>query len=188
MTDEDNKIKVFASDDNLKILGELLSNDTSRKIIYNLMNTEMYTNEIATKLDIRVSLVIHHLKKMEELGLVEITEKKIKRRGDRHRFFKIDSDIFVTINKTKKEIEEKGILKKIFRGSVKFTSIFVVGGFIWMYDLVNIFETKDTLPIPFGQSLQSYDSLVFALSIIIIGLVIERIFSYKKKKKGVSYH
>ena len=65
MTDEDNKITVFGSDDDLKSLGELLSNETSRTIIKNLMKNEMYTNEIATKLDMRVSLVIHHLKKLE---------------------------------------------------------------------------------------------------------------------------
>ena len=131
MSDNDNKIKAFASDDNLKALGELLSNETSRKIMIYLMNHEMYTNEIATKLDIRVSLVIHHLKKMEDLGLVEITEKKIKRKGEKHRFFKIESDIFVTLNKTKKEVEEKGILKKIFKDGVKFTMIGVVGLFSW---------------------------------------------------------
>ena len=78
MPDEDNKIKMFGSDDDLKSLGELLSNETSRTIIKNLMEYEMYTNEIATKLDMRVSLVIHHLKKMEALGLLEISDKKIE--------------------------------------------------------------------------------------------------------------
>jgi len=131
MSDEDNKIKVFASDDNLKSLGELLSNETSRKIIKNLMEHQMYTNEIATKLDIRVSLVIHHLKKLEELGLVQIVDRKIKRKGEKHRFFKIDSDIFVTINKTKNEVEEKGVLKRIFRDGIKFTSILLLGILSW---------------------------------------------------------
>lgn len=116
----EDKVKVFASDDNLKTLGELLSNDSSRKIIYHLMNKKMYTNELATKLDMRVSLVIHHLKKLEDLRIVEISEEKIKRKGIKHRFFKIDSDIFVTINKSKEEIEEKGFLKRIFAEGVRF--------------------------------------------------------------------
>jgi len=121
VNDDDNKIKVFASDDDLKSLGELLSNETSRKIIQNLMKHQMYTNEIATKLDIRVSLVIHHLRKLEKLGLLEIVNKKIKRKGEKHRFFKMNSDIFVTLDKTKEDIEKKGILKKIFREGLKFT-------------------------------------------------------------------
>jgi len=76
MSDEDNKIKIFASDDNLKSLGELLSNETSRKIIKNLMENEMYTNEIATKLDIRVSLVIHHLKKTRRTWIIRNYRKE----------------------------------------------------------------------------------------------------------------
>ncbi len=73
---------------------------------------QMYTNEIATKLDIRVSLVIHHLKKMEALGLLEIENKKIKRKGEKHRFFKINIDIFVTLGKTREMEKEKEAQKK----------------------------------------------------------------------------
>lgn len=123
MTEDNNKINVFGSDDDLKSLGELLSNATSRKIIKNLMKHKMYTNEIATKLDIRVSLVIYHLKKMEALGLLEITNKKIKRKGEKHRFFKINSSIFVILDKTKEEIEKNGILKKIFKDGVEITLV-----------------------------------------------------------------
>lgn len=123
MIDEDNKIKVFGSDDDLKSLGELLSNDTSRKIIKKLMEHQMYTNEIATTLDMRVSLVIHHLKKMETLGLLEIEEKKIKRKGTTHRFFKMNYDIFISFDKNKAEINEKGIFKKFFKEGRKFTTL-----------------------------------------------------------------
>lgn len=128
---EELNIKVFTSDANLKSLGELLSNDTSRKIIYSLMNNEMYTNELATKLDIRVSLVIHHLKKLEELNMLVITEKKIKRKGQEHRFFRITSDIFVTVNKNKEEVESKGFLQKIFKDSIKFVGIGIAGVATW---------------------------------------------------------
>lgn len=121
--DEDNKIKVFGSDNDLKSLGELLSNQTSRKIMTGLMNSKMYTNEIATKLDMRVSLVIHHLKKMEALGLLEITHKQIIRKGDKHRFFKMNSDIFVILDKTKEEIEKKGILKNTFKDGLEFALV-----------------------------------------------------------------
>jgi len=182
LSDDIPKIKVFASDDNLKALGELLSNDSSRKIIYNLMTKEMYTNEISTKLDMRVSLVIHHLKKMEELGMMEITNKKIKRKGQEHRFFKIYSDIFVTVNKTKEEIEEKGFLKKIFKEGVKFTSIGVLGTISWALSLLilkpNVTLSR-TVPSQIMQSFE-YQSLIIALSVCITGLIIERVLNYKK--------
>lgn len=117
----DDKIKVFDSDDkSLKILGELLSNDTSRKIIRMLIGKECYTNELATKLDIRVSLVIHHLKKLEELGLLDINHKQIVKKGNNHRYFKINAPFLIIPDKTKEELEEKGILKKIFRDGITF--------------------------------------------------------------------
>jgi len=182
VSDDNNKIKIFGSDDNLKALGELLSNDTSRKIISSLMQNEMYTNEISTKLDMRVSLVIHHLKKMEELGLLNITNKKIIKKGQEHRFFKMNSDIFITLNNTKIEVKEKGILARIFREGIKFASIGIIAGSVWMFDIVNVGKTKKVYPVPFGESLHQ-DPIVLALIIVIIGLSILLIFNYKKKKK-----
>lgn len=184
--DETPKIKVFASDDNLKALGELLSNDSSRSIIYNLMTKEMYTNEISTKLDMRVSLVIHHLKKLEDLGLLEIAEKKIKRKGINHRFFKIKSNIFVVIDNDKKEIEEKGLMKKIFQEGIKFAGIGTAFVFSFMMNVK--YNSTINYPVPFETYVNNnFDDLtvyVIPLIIVIIGLVIERIlFGIKKRKR-----
>lgn len=122
------KIKIFSSDDEkLKILGELLSNKSSRDIIKLLNENEMYTNEIAVKLDLRTNLVIHHLKKLEELGLLEIRNKRISKKGNEHRFFKMIPNFIVTSNHTKKETEEKGFLSKIFKDGIKFVSIGIGG-------------------------------------------------------------
>jgi len=127
------KIKVFACDDaSLKTLGELLSNDTSRKIIKVLMEQEMYTNEIATKLDMRVSLVIHHLKKLEDIGLLTISHKKIVRKGNQHRYFKINERFFIALDLTKEEIEETGLVERIFKSGVKICSVALVGGLAWL--------------------------------------------------------
>ena len=180
------KIKVFASDDNLKALGELLSNDSSRKIIFHLMENSMYTNEIATKLDMRVSLVIHHLKKLEELNLVEISDRKIKRKGIEHRFFKINANIFVTVNKNKEEVEKEGLLKRIFKDGLKFASIGIAGLIMWSLDITNYSTSKEVYPVPFGQN-PINDPLVPTLIIIIIGLVIERIFYERKKTPYRNY-
>jgi len=175
MSEDDNKIKIFASDDNLKSLGELLSNETSRKIIKNLMEHQMYTNEIATKLDIRVSLVIHHLKKLEDLGLVEIEDKKIKRKGEKHRFFKINFDIFITLDKNKEDIEKKGILTRIFKEGIKFAVIGILTFSVFMItDFKNIYNPEG---VSYALTFPSY---VMPLSVLVIGLIIERILSRKK--------
>lgn len=118
------KIKVFSSDDEkLKILGELLSNKSSRDIIRLLIGKEMYTNEIATKLDIRSNLVIHHLKKLEDLGVLEITEKKISKKGNKHRHFRMNSYLFLAPNSIQDEKKDRGILKRIFKEGIKFVAV-----------------------------------------------------------------
>ncbi len=175
MSEDENRVKIFASDDDLKSLGELLSNETSRKIIKNLMENQMYTNEIATKLDMRVSLVIHHLKKMEALGLVEIINKKIKRKGEKHRFFKMNSDIFVSLDKNKEEIENQGILKRIFKDGIKFTAIGVVSFISWL-----LIPNKTTQFSTFSTDMPD---LTIPFLVIIIGLIL---FIIKKKWNEIS--
>jgi len=80
------------SDEKLTIIGEVFSRKTSRDILFLLCSQEMYINEIATKLDIRVSLVIHHLNKLKKLGIVIITQHRIgtKRKLNLHNFYRID--------------------------------------------------------------------------------------------------
>lgn len=118
------KIKVFSSDDEkLKILGELLSNKSSREIIKLLMEKEYYTNEIADKLDLRTNLIIHHLKKLEELGLLEITQKKIVKKGNDHRYFRMIPNLFLHPSETSEEMTQKKTLKKIFKENIKIMSI-----------------------------------------------------------------
>jgi len=184
----DDKIKVFdAEDSKLKILGELLSNDTSRKIIRMLIRKECYTNEISKKLDIRVSLVIHHLKKLEELGVLEITHKQIVKKGNDHRYFRMVPGMFLAPNHTKEEIDKSGFLKKIFREGIKFASIGIAGMIVWFSDLTHTIEASHSLPfpVPFGESDDfEISSLVPVLIVIILGLIIERIFSARKKRKN----
>lgn len=187
MLPNDDKIRAFGSDDNLKALGELLSNDTSRKIISALMKQEMYTNEISTKLDMRVSLVIHHLKKMEELGLLDITNKKIIRRGQEHRFFKMNFDIFITLKNTKEDIKEKGFLKRIFRDGIKFASIGLAAFFIWTQTKVTKNSINDgdwptldvnTIDIPFYE-----DETFFPMLAIILFLIANMVYGRLRKKR-----
>jgi len=188
LSDEEPQIKVFASDDNLKALGELLSNDSSRSIIYNLMTKEMYTNEISTKLDMRVSLVIHHLKKLEELGLLEITEKKIKRKGIDHRFFKIRSNIFVVVDNTKEEIIEKGFLKKIFRDGIKLSAVTIMGLMSWLSFKIFRPVSDDLIYYQFSSENPSFDVIDFnyyfpiILSNIIV--IVLTLVILKKRKRN----
>lgn len=109
------KIRIFDNDDvSLKLLGELLGNDTSRRIMRFLIENESYTNQIATKLNLRISLVIHHLKKLEALDMIQISYKVIRKKGSKHRFFRMNPYFFLAPNTTAQEICTRGITKFYF--------------------------------------------------------------------------
>lgn len=109
------KIKIIDSDEkSLIAFGQILCNRTSLKIIKLLIEKESYTNEISVILKINVSLVIHHLKKLEKLGILEITEKSLVKRGKNHRFFRMNPYIFVSPANTTEDIINHGIQKFIF--------------------------------------------------------------------------
>ena len=172
MAEEDiTEIKVFGNDDeSLKTLGQLLSNETSRKIIQLLTHKEMYTNQISKKLGIQMNITIFHLKKLVELGLLIVTHKQIVKKGVDHKYYKMVPNMFVTSTQPKKELHENGFLKKFFKDGIKFTSIIlatIISFFI--YDELDIeavlgypSDVKDlSLEIPFLV-------IIFGLIILLI--------------------
>ena len=60
-------------DDNLRALGEVLVNDVSRNILKMLFENTFTANDIAIKTEYSLQLVRYHLKKMQDVGLVEIS-------------------------------------------------------------------------------------------------------------------
>ncbi len=188
------KIKVFSSDDEkLKMLGELLSNKSSRDIIRLLTNKEMYINEIAKKLDMRANLVIHHLKKLEELELLEIKNKKIVKKGNEHRHFKMIPNLFVVPNHTKEGMEKTRILKKIFKEGVKITAVFLIAVSSTLLFSRSGQKMDDSDADVILQFIPDSSSKNFSLDIFlisIIGMVILScgflIFFRKKRKRWIS--
>lgn len=181
--DISDKIKIFSSDDEkLKILGELLSNKSSRDMIKLLTYNEYYTNEIADRLNLRANLVIHHLKKLENLGLLEVRNKKIIKKGNEHRYFRMIPNLFIIPNHTKEEIEEKGILKKIFKNTIRYVIIGIVAFGTWVFTQqpkISI-DPKMRNPETLIENSSNFDTLIIPLLIVISGLVFEIILMKKK--------
>ena len=200
--DDDNfKVNVVGADDQkLKLLGELLRNETSRKIIRYLMENETYLNELSKKLELQPNLVVHHLKKLKDAKLVTITKKKIIRKGVERNYYKMNPYFFVAPNKTMDEIKEKGILKKIFKESVKFASIgmAVCSSWIITNNIIkdqdkkitrgsesvstepNIFENLSCIDIS-NNSFCFEISLLPVIVAITTGFILIKIFYLKKK-------
>lgn len=168
------KIKVFYSDDEkLKIFGELLSNKSSRDIIKLLTEKEMYANEITNILDIRPSLVVHHLKKLEDVGLLIVTHKKIKKKGIDHKYYKMIPNVFVASTQTKNKIDKNGFVKKFFREGVKILSVSIAAVLSW------VLLQPDSRPG--APEISPIDPMYGVFLVIISGLIIEIILLKKKR-------
>lgn len=183
MTDKDiTKIKVFGNDeDSLKTLGQLLSNETSRKIISCLNGNEMYINQISKTCGIQMNLTIHHIKKLEEVGLVSVVEKPIVRKGVNHKFYKMVPNIFVNTTQTKQEMKEKGFFKRFFKDGVKIAGVglstwFILRFFQYQQNIsnkdyqdwgpnttVNWFMVENELWLPLIASLATMMGLYFLI-------------------------
>src|SRR5438309_5904771 len=75
------KVEIISTDDEkIKSVGELLSSDSGRNILKLLFDSVLTANQIAQKTGISLPLVIYHLKKMQDVGIVKITNvgKNIK--------------------------------------------------------------------------------------------------------------
>lgn len=199
LIDEDT-VKIFLKDtENIKLLGHVLTNETSRAIMSLLAEEEMYPNEIANKLNLSLKLVLHYLDKLEKINLVIVTNKKLIRKGIKHKHYKMIPNIFIAISKTQKEIHETGFLKRIFKDSVKFAVIGLCAAASWFLSQPTILPldsngentgsvTLDKTQPSFIETLLEFEPLTIVLLIIIIGITLERILNYlinKRKKKGI---
>ena len=82
-TEMTEKIEIFSTDDEkIKSFGELLTNDSSRKILQILFKEEMTANEIAQKTGESLQLVKYHINKMQDMGIIKVSkvEKNTKAR------------------------------------------------------------------------------------------------------------
>lgn len=85
------KVEILSTeDDKIKMIGEILSSDSSREIMKLLFNDSLTANQIATKTSISLPLVIYHLKKMQEAGVVKITNVGKNVKSHDMKFYTVD--------------------------------------------------------------------------------------------------
>jgi ribosomal protein S25 len=209
-TDLSEKIEILSTDDEkIKTIGELLSNDSSRDILKLLLGDTMTANQIAQKTEISLPLAIYHLKKMQELGIVNIMAKE-----NDAKYYTSTKFAFVILSakaseKAKKSKSLFNSLKRIHR----FAAIGISGLVSWVVlqnmqnqehspgmrvpvtptpPSITIQAPAANVPMP-APTLPPYMSpveptgfsheilVVIPLVVIIIGLVIERVLrTYRK--------
>lgn len=189
----ENKVEIFSTEDErIKFLGELLSNESSRKIFTLLIKNEMTANEISERTGLRLSLVIHHLNKMQDTRIVEITKIVTNSKNHDMKYYQAKSAVLIF----PKEASEKALASKSLSLSLKrvlrFSAIGVSGLSSWFISSMML-KPSITLDRSGGPRIiagYEYVSIIISLSIIICGLIINQFLteSLKKKEKGLAGH
>ena len=92
------KIEILSTDDDrIKAVGELLSSDSSRAILKLLFNEEMTANQISQKTEISLPLVMYHLKKMQDSGVVKISQTGKNTKSHDMKYYTVDKFAIVIL-------------------------------------------------------------------------------------------
>lgn len=177
------KIEVFSSeDDKLKFLGELLSNESSRKLFLLLTTQEMSASEISEKISLRLSSVIHHLNKMQQIGIVEIS--KIGKNTKNHdvKYYSAKPGIMIFPS----QIAEKAKRSKTFVGATKNIMKFATIG-IASWAITYFIQTLDDkgagvhYPDKYFVPDEFIVSSTIALIVVFVSLVTNRMIKSRRK-------
>ncbi len=116
---------------------------------------------------------------MGELGLLSVNEKRIVKKGQMHKYYKINPGIFLLPSHTKDKVHDTGILKKIFKDGIKFASIGIAAGVSWILTKNSTFTDDDNM---WSSPYTTDNSTTIPLIVVIIGLSVVYFLGKKKKK------
>ena len=175
-------VTVIDNDEDMEIFSKLLSTESGRGMMRLLVDEELYSSEIGRKLNLKSNMTSYYLSKMEAIKIVKVSNKKITKKGIEHRFFHIPSSIIVIALKKPKK-NTKGVLKKKFRDGIKFTVIGVASIFSGGYFALLPEQVYDPhYPVPVMPEV-SYFPLTVSLTIIVLGLITEKVLRIIKKRR-----
>lgn len=179
------KVEILSTDDEkIKLIGSLLSNDASRGILKLLFERDMTAYELAQKTGIRLSLVIFHLQKMQGVGIVTISKIGKNTKGHDMKFYGATRLALIILpSKFSEKAKNSKSLNNSLKKILKFTAIGLGGLVSWAVSLNTIFEDNKWGS---GQNLTTFSnellsSVIIGLSVVIGGLIIERLSNQFKK-------
>ncbi len=132
-SDLNEKIEIFSTEDEqIKSFGELLTNDSSRAILQWLLTNEMTAKQISEKIEVSLPLVIYHLNKMQELGVVKISKvgKNSKERDMKYYAATKFAIVILPASVTEKAKQSKMLLRS-FKTIYRFAGIAIAGVAAW---------------------------------------------------------
>lgn len=185
--EEMNKIKIYSSDDEtLKFLGNVLSNENSRKLLQMLFNEEMTSSEISFSSGMSLPLINHHLTTMLQAGIVTVSKTTMNSKNQPMKYYTSKSGIIILPKKTFNIEKEKKLLSVTLKTMLKFSGIGLAG-------IVSYFSTLSLQPIQLESTIDNDLVLIsnplpiiVGVSVIGIGLFIQYLFNRKNNKKLIS--
>lgn len=121
------KVEILSTEDEkLKAIGEILSSDSSRKILRLLFNQSLTANEIAQKTELSLPLVIHHLKKMQSVQVVKITNIGKNTKSHDMKYYTIDKFAIVVMPSEMTKSARKS--KSLFNSFSRIHRLATLGG------------------------------------------------------------
>lgn len=121
------RVEILSTEDSkLKSIGEILSSDSSRAILKILFNDSLTANQISQKTEISLPLVIYHLKKMQDAGVVKITNVGKNTKSHDMKFYTVDKLAIVILPAMMSEPAKKS--KSLFNSFTRIHRLATLGG------------------------------------------------------------
>jgi len=187
-TDISNKIEILSTDDaKMQKLGEILSNESSRNILKLLFENNMTANQISQKTEMLLSLVIYHLNKMTEIGIVDVT--KIEKNQKEHDMKYYGISKFAVVILPSRSIDKAKKSKSLYNSLKKISGFVAIGMAATISWLVTSIVMQSSMNPPLLTPIKTPESefLVILMPVvtIIIGLVVKKIFNEHDKKSMI---
>jgi DNA-binding transcriptional ArsR family regulator len=121
------RVEILSTEDQkIKAIGEILSSDSSREILKLLFNDSLTANQISQKTEISLPLVIYHLKKMQESGVVKITSVEKNTKSHDMKFYTVDKLAIIILPAKMSEPAKKS--KSLFNSFTRIHRLATLGG------------------------------------------------------------
>lgn len=101
------------TDERLKILGEELSNDTSRTILNYIFEGKRTAGEIATTLNLSLPLVIYHVERLLKTNIIKIAGVELNSKGRQKKVYDAKK-VAIVIQLNSKDADLRRKLQRLF--------------------------------------------------------------------------
>ncbi len=121
------RVEILSTEDQkIKAVGEILSSDSSREILKILFNDAMSANQIAQKTNISLPLVIYHLKKMQDSGVVKVANVEKNTKSRDMKFYTVDKLAIIILPSKMSEPAKNS--KSLFNSFTRIHRLATLGG------------------------------------------------------------